>query len=60
MPERIDALQIDEGNEAECARHGVTARELLQVLDGAPVFFRNRRGHRAPLVMVGPTAGGGS
>lgn len=58
MPVRIYGLQLDDGNEAECAGHGVTAREVLQVLDEAPRFFPNKRGHRAPLVMVGPTYGG--
>ena len=58
MRVRVYALQFDEWNESEMARHRVTAREVLQVLDGDPVFLPNKRGHEAPIVMIGPTFGG--
>lgn len=51
-------LQIDVHNEAEMARHGVTPIEVLQVLDDDPRYFRNKKGHEAPYVMVGRTYGG--
>jgi len=55
---RIFELQIDDWNADEAARHGVSERELRQVLDNAPVFISNKKGHRAPIVMIGPTFGG--
>ena len=58
MPIRVHDLQFDESNEDEMARHRVVAREVLQVLDGEPVFLPNKRGHEAPIVMIGPTFGG--
>ncbi len=54
----IEQLQFDEWNEAEFGRHGVTMREILQVFDGDPVFFPNKKKHRSPVLMVGPTWGG--
>lgn len=51
-------LQFDDHNEAEFGRHHVSAIEILQVLDNAPVFFRNRKRHRATILMVRPTDGG--
>ena len=47
MRARVYDLQFDEWSEAEMARHRVTAREVLQVLDGDPVFLPNKRGHAA-------------
>jgi hypothetical protein len=54
----VDELEIDEYNTVEMARHGVTPREVRQVLNNAPRFFRNKRGHRATHIMIGPTDGG--
>ena len=58
MRARVYDLQFDEWSEAEMARHRVTAREVLQVLDGDPVFLPNKRGHATPIIMTGPTFGG--
>lgn len=59
MTVRIDDLQFDEFNEEECARHYVSAREILQVLDdGDPVFLPNKKRHASPILMVGLTHGG--
>jgi hypothetical protein len=58
MPVRVTDLEFDAWNEAEFDRHGVGEREIRQVLDNEPVFFRNKRPHAAQLVMVGPTLGG--
>jgi hypothetical protein len=58
MPVRVAELEFDEWNEAEFERHGVREREIRQVLDDAPAFFRNKRPHTAQLVMIGPTLGG--
>ncbi len=51
-------LEFDERNTEEIARHGVTAREVEQVLYGEPKFFRNKKRHAAPTIMVGLTRGG--
>lgn len=58
MPTTIRDLQLDEANEAEMARHGVTPREVRQVLLDDPRFFQNRRGHAATRIMIGRTDGG--
>jgi hypothetical protein len=58
MPFEVWDLQFDDDNEAEFGRHHFSADEILQVLDNAPVFFRNRKRHRTTLLMVGPTNGG--
>jgi hypothetical protein len=58
MPLKVWDLQFDDDNEAEFGRHHVSAHEILQVLDSAPVFFRNRKRHSATILMVGPTNGG--
>jgi uncharacterized DUF497 family protein len=54
----VGELAFDDENEAKLAAHGVTIEEVLQVLDGAPRFFGNRRDRRATHVMLGPTFGG--
>jgi len=55
---RIYDLEIDEWNEDEMARHGVGSGEVRGVLDNEPRFLPNKKGHRAPLVMIGRTFGG--
>lgn len=55
---RVYDLDIDDGNADEAARHGVSEREMRQGLDNAPVFKPNKKGHEAPVVMIGPTFGG--
>ena len=55
---RVYDLQIDDANADEAARHGVSEAEMRQVLDGEPAFLPNKKGHRAPIVMIGPTFGG--
>ena len=54
MRVRIFDLQIDDWNADEAGRHGVSEREIRQVLDNEPVFLPNKRGHRAPIIMIGP------
>jgi uncharacterized DUF497 family protein len=55
---RIFDLELDEWNSDEAARHGVRDAEIRQVLDNEPVFLPNKKGHQAPLIMIGPTNGG--
>ena len=55
---KIDVLEFDEYNEAEMAAHGVTVREVLQVLERGFRVLRNRNESSAPFLMVGRTYGG--
>jgi hypothetical protein len=55
----IDELDFDEFNLAEMERHGVTRKEVVEVLTGAYRLLRNARRHRnQPYIMVGRTLGG--
>lgn len=54
----IRELEIDDENEAKAAAHGVSARELFQLLDDDFVVLRNRRDRKAPYVLAGRTHGG--
>ena len=58
MAVKVYDLQLDDGNATEMVRHGVTEREVRQVLDGRPVFARNKKHHAATILMIGPTNGG--
>lgn len=57
MPQVFE-LEFDDGNEEEIAAHSVQPDEVWQALDLHPVFFRNKKGYAATLIMVGPTDGG--
>jgi hypothetical protein len=54
----IEVLQIDDYNEAEMARHGVSAKEAMQVCEGEFELLRNAGSHSAPYLMVGRTLAG--
>lgn len=58
MPCKVLELEFDDWNEAEMAKHRVSVREVRQVLDNEPVFVRNTKAHKAPIIMIGPTYGG--
>lgn len=58
MQPRIEALDFDEANDRELARHHVSANEIRQVFASRPVFIPNKRGRAAQLVMIGATYGG--
>jgi hypothetical protein len=53
----IDDLEFDEYNEREMAAHGVTVREVLQVLECGFRILRNKK-DGADYLMVGKTLGG--
>jgi hypothetical protein len=58
---QVDDFAIDEVNEEKFERHGVTVREVLQVLHGGEFrMFRNkgRRSENAAYVIIGVTLGG--
>lgn len=59
MAVKVYELEFDDDNEAEMWHpHRVTPREVVQVLDRAPKFFPNKKGHSATLLMIGRTDGG--
>lgn len=51
-------LLFDDSNLDEMAAHGVSPRQLLQVLDNGPRIGRNRKERRALYIMVGLDDGG--
>lgn len=54
----IRAFVMDEENAAKFAGHGLTERQVDQVLDGPFLHYRNRRGRRAARLVVGRDHGG--
>lgn len=54
----IDALEIDDHNESEMSRHGVSVREVMQVCEGEFEVLRNANKHGALYLMVGKTLSG--
>jgi hypothetical protein len=57
MPDVADFL-FDDENEDKMAAHGLTPRRVLQVLDNVHIVVPNRRGRRAPSLIVGRDSGG--
>lgn len=55
---RIEAVEIDEGNEEHLTRHGVSAAEVYQALTGDPEVRRNRGQRTATHLAMGRTTGG--
>jgi uncharacterized DUF497 family protein len=51
-------MSWDDENEAHIAEHGVTIREVNQMVENRHIILRNRRDGRAPLLLVGRTHGG--
>jgi len=54
----VRALIWDEQNEEHIAKHGVTPREVNQMVENPHIFVRNRRHRRGQLLMIGSTHGG--
>lgn len=54
----VEDLAFDDENEAEMARHGVVPREVDQIHQNAPQYFRNKSDARGSHVMMGPTDSG--
>ncbi len=55
---RIDEWELDDGNLAELAAHGITEVILFQVGEEAPRYRRNKKERSATHQMVGPDFGG--
>lgn len=58
MSIEIDTIEVDDDNESEMNRHGVSVREVLQVVDGDFEVLRNAKAHDAPYLMIGATLAG--
>ena len=56
-PEISDFL-IDEDNEEKFAAHGVSALQVLQILENSHMVVPNRRGRRGLYLVVGRDNGG--
>jgi len=54
----VRALSWDDQTEAHIAEHGVTPREVNQMVENPHILLRNRRGTRAPVLLIGRTHGG--
>jgi len=54
----VRALSWDDQNEEHIAAHGVTPREVSQVVENPHMLVRNRKRRHAELLMIGRTHGG--
>ena len=58
MPDAILEFLIDEDNEEKFAVHGLTSRQVNQVLDSPHLVVRNRKRRRAAYLVIGRDHGG--
>jgi hypothetical protein len=49
---------FDDSNEAKIASHGLTARQVMHILDSPFTRVANRRGRRAEWLLIGRDHGG--
>jgi hypothetical protein len=49
----VEALLVDDDNEEKFWQHGITADQVLQILDGVYRIKRNRKERRASHLLVG-------
>ncbi len=54
----VAELEVDDANEEEMARHGISMPEIFQLLDDRIEVFKNKRGRSAEFLMIGVTHGG--
>ena len=56
----VDTIEVDDYdyNESEMHRHGVSVREVLQVVEGEFELLQNANVHTATHLIVGKTLGG--
>jgi uncharacterized DUF497 family protein len=57
-PSEAEVVELDEDNESEMARHGITAAEAVQVLNNGPIWVPNKRRRAAVWLAIGFTDGG--
>lgn len=58
MPVEIRALLWDETNERHLAKHGVSVREIAQMLSNPHVIVQNRKQRGTRHLLIGSTHGG--
>ena len=58
MADEILEFLIDEDNEAKFTEHGLTSRQIVQVLDSSHLIVKNRRRRRASHMLIGRDHGG--
>jgi len=58
VPIQIRTLVWDEHNEEHIARHGVTPREVSQMVENPHIVVRNRSDRQGQHLMIGRTHGG--
>lgn len=56
---RIEAFLIDDENEDKFSVHGLSARQVTEVLENSHVVLRNRRQRRGLFLVVGRDNSGG-
>lgn len=54
----VEAFLFDDDNEEKLAAHGLSARQVFQVLENESIILVNRKGRRAPYLMIGLDKGG--
>jgi hypothetical protein len=54
----IDTFSFDDENEDEIATHGLSTRQVIQVLDNVHIILPNRKGRRGLCLIIGRDNGG--
>jgi hypothetical protein len=54
----VDAFLFDDDNEEKFAVHGISGRQVFQVLDNPYVVVPNRQNRRALMLLIGQDNGG--
>lgn len=54
----IEAFLVDDENEGKFAAHGLSARQVVQVLDNIHIVIKNRKRRRGLYLIVGKDNGG--
>jgi hypothetical protein len=57
-PQDGELIEFDEGNEAELARHGISATEAFQSLQNEPVWVPNKKNRAGTWLALGQTSAG--
>lgn len=55
---RLEALLIDDDNEEKFAAYGLTARQVVQILEDDHLIVPNRRRRRGLFLLIGKDRGG--
>ena len=58
MAVEVRVLSWNDEAEAHIAEHGVTPREVNQMVENPHIIVRNRKRRRAPVLLIGRTHGG--